>query len=119
MYNQIDSLISSKKSMEKRTDNRWDLIGIAWEMGYLIALPLVGFALGGRFLDSAFDTSPLLLILGIISAIIISTILVVRKTTEVIDRAAHEEGEEDTTSSSRETAASNKEDGASRSNDLQ
>ena len=92
-----------------KNGDRWWLIGIAWEMGYLIALPLVGFALLGRFFDTAMGTSPLILILGIVSAIVLSTVLVVKKTTDVMHRAAHEEGEEDTPSSSRETAALKKE----------
>ena len=95
--------------MMKKNGDRWWLIGIAWEMGYLIALPLVGSAFLGRFVDSIAHTAPLFLIIGVLSAIALSTVLVVRKTSDVMHRAAHEEGEEEIPSSSRETAASKKE----------
>lgn len=80
--------------MQKNADNRWWLLGICWEMGYIIALPLVGFAFLGRFLDKVFGTSPLCLLIAMISAIALSTVLVVRKTTQVMRSAANEEGEE-------------------------
>ncbi len=96
--------------MMKKNGDRWWMIGVAWEMGYLIALPLVGFALAGQFFDGLAHTSPLFLIIGILCAIALSTVCVVRKTSDVMHRAAHEEGEEDTSSSSRKKAASISED---------
>lgn len=63
----------------------YKLIGIAMEMGYLIALPLIGFAVLGSYLDKLFHTKPLILLLCIFFAIIISTVLVCRKTKEMID----------------------------------
>lgn len=61
------------------------LIAIALEMGYLIALPLVAFAIGGAFFDRLFGTRPLILLISVLFAIIISTILVYRKTKEMIN----------------------------------
>lgn len=71
------------------TDERppFHLIGIALEMGYLIALPLVGCAVLGAFLDRAFGTKPLILLISVLFAIIISTVLVYRKTKEMIDES--------------------------------
>lgn len=54
------------------------------EMGYLIAVPLVGLALLGAFFDTTFNTKPLLLLFSILLAIIISSVLVYRKTKEMI-----------------------------------
>lgn len=85
--------------MGEKGDTPWSLLGIAWEMGYLIALPLIGGALLGRFLDQYLGTSPLFLILGIIVAIVLSTVLVARKTMQVMKSTANEEGEEDSSSS--------------------
>lgn len=56
------------------------MVGLALQMGYLIVIPLVAFALGGRFLDSVLLSSPLFFLIGILTAIICSTILVYRKT---------------------------------------
>lgn len=55
-------------------------LNFAWELGYIIALPLVIFALGGRFLDKYFNSSPLFLIAGLIFSFIISSIAAYRKT---------------------------------------
>lgn len=63
------------------------LIGIAMEMGYLVALPLVLFAAAGAFLDRVLGTKPLILLISVLFAIIISTILVYRKTKEMIDES--------------------------------
>lgn len=73
--------------MQHETPRQYKLIGIAMEMGYLIAVPLVGLALLGAFLDKAFNTKPLLLLFSILFAIIISSVLVYRKTKEMIDDA--------------------------------
>jgi F0F1-type ATP synthase assembly protein I len=57
----------------------WQALGIAWELGYVIAIPIVVFALGGRLLDKHFHTSPWLLLAGILISIIISSIGLVWK----------------------------------------
>ncbi|MBI4034014.1 MAG: AtpZ/AtpI family protein [Candidatus Brennerbacteria bacterium] len=58
---------------------------LAWELGYTIAIPLVGLALLGRFLDKSFGTSPLFLLIGIFVSILVSSFLVYRKTKKIID----------------------------------
>lgn len=57
----------------------WQALGLAWELGYSIAIPLVLFALGGRYLDKKLGTSPWLLLGGMGLAIIFTTIFLVRK----------------------------------------
>lgn len=66
------------------SDHRPQLVGLALQMGYLIAIPLVAFALGGRFLDSVLRSSPLFFLIGILTAITCSTILVYRKTSALL-----------------------------------
>ena len=51
---------------------------LAWNLGYIIALPAVLFGFGGAFLDKEFNTSPLFLLLGFVLAITLSTIGVYR-----------------------------------------
>lgn len=58
---------------------------LGWEMGYTIAVPLVIFALIGRFADKYFDTSPLFLLGGIIFSIFISIALLYRKVKKILD----------------------------------
>lgn len=55
------------------------LWALAWEMGYTIAIPLVAFALLGRFADKYFDSSPLFLLIGMLLAIAASTVILMRK----------------------------------------
>lgn len=57
----------------------WQALGLAWELGYSIAIPLVLFALAGRWADKRFSTSPWLLLGGMGLAIIFTTIFLVRK----------------------------------------
>ncbi len=63
----------------------WKLIGIAWELGYVIALPLILFALAGKFADTFFHSSPLIFLFGTLLAIIVSTIIVYRKIVKLMN----------------------------------
>jgi F0F1-type ATP synthase assembly protein I len=62
----------------------WEALKLAWDLGYIIAIPLIGFALLGRWLDRKFDTSPWLLLAGMALAMIISTVALVQKFTKLI-----------------------------------
>jgi hypothetical protein len=57
----------------------WDALGLAWEMGYTIAIPLVLLALGGRILDRWLGIAPWLMLAGIGTSIAISSIAITRK----------------------------------------
>ena len=57
----------------------WQALGLAWNLGYIIALPLVVFALGGRLLDRRMGTSPLFLLAGVFISLIVTTIGLMRK----------------------------------------
>ena len=61
-------------------------LGLAWEMGYTIAVPLVVLALGGRFLDKKLGTTPFLLLAGILLSIALSSWLVYKKTLDIIGK---------------------------------
>lgn len=54
-------------------------LSYAWQFGYTIVVPLVVFALLGRFLDRKLETSPWFLLGGILLSIIISSVAVVMK----------------------------------------
>lgn len=64
----------------------WSAVSLAWELGYLIMVPLVVLALLGRFSDKKLGTSPWLLLTGVVASITISSFLVYKKTLDIIDK---------------------------------
>lgn len=69
------------KKSELQEFSLWET---AWELGYTIAVPIVGLALLGRWADKSFDTAPWLLITGIALSVFISSFLVYRKVSKVL-----------------------------------
>lgn len=67
-----------------RNQKLWQALGLAWQLGYTIAVPIVIFALAGRLLDKWLQTSPWLLLLGVFISIIITTWLIYRKTKDIV-----------------------------------
>jgi F0F1-type ATP synthase assembly protein I len=75
---------------EKNNQKISSALSLAWELGYTIAIPLVVFALIGRFLDKNLGTSPWLLLVGIILSIIISTFAIYYKAVKIIKETEQE-----------------------------
>ncbi len=71
---------------DKKEEKKWSAVGLAWELGYTIAVPLVVFALGGRWLDKKLGTSPFLLLAGILLSIGLTSWLVYKKTLDIIEK---------------------------------
>jgi len=72
-----------KKETKEKSEEKFGTayaLGLAWELGYTIAIPIVLFALGGSLLDKSLGTSPLFLLAGIVFSIIMTSWLVYRKT---------------------------------------
>jgi len=69
---------------DKQNEKPWSALGFAWELGYSIVIPLVVFALAGRLLDKKLGTSPWLLLVGLLVAIISSTYIVYKKTVKIM-----------------------------------
>lgn len=61
--------------------NAWAL---AWELGYTIAIPIVALALVGRWADKAWETSPWMLLAGVVVSVVVSSALVYRKVSRII-----------------------------------
>lgn len=51
----------------------WRALGIAWELGYVIAIPIVALGLAGRFLDKHYGTSPWLFLAGVLVSIVLTS----------------------------------------------
>jgi hypothetical protein len=66
--------------------DRWGMVNLAFDMGFVIALPLVAFGLLGKYLDGRLGTEPWLTIVGILIAIISTTIWLTKKLKEYIKR---------------------------------
>ncbi|MBI5733406.1 MAG: AtpZ/AtpI family protein [Candidatus Kerfeldbacteria bacterium] len=59
--------------------------GLAWELGYTVAIPLVVLAGGGRLLDKYFNTSPLFLLIGVTVSIVITVYVLYKKIKEILN----------------------------------
>ncbi len=79
---------TSESGNEKKTGREngsaWNALGLAWELGYLIAVPLAVLALSGRFLDRWLQTTPWFLLVGIVLSLVVSTYVVYRKTINIL-----------------------------------
>lgn len=65
--------------------NKWVLVSLASEMGFIIALPLLALALAGKWLDHRLHTSiPLFTLLGVVLAITSTTIWLTKRLKEYI-----------------------------------
>ncbi len=73
-------------TMDKNVENNkpWSAIKFAWELGYSIIVPLVVFALLGRFLDKKLGTAPWALLSGIVLSIIATSYIIYKKTAEIL-----------------------------------
>ncbi len=69
--------------MAEKKDNI-SALPIALQFGYTMAIPIVILALVGRLLDNRFDTSPWLLLIGIVLSVVISSIGLVMKFNNIL-----------------------------------
>ncbi|HBB36475.1 MAG: hypothetical protein UX02_C0007G0007 [Candidatus Moranbacteria bacterium GW2011_GWC1_45_18] len=69
-----------------KPDKQFSALGLAWNLGYTIAVPIVFFALLGRFLDKKMGTSPWILLFGILLSIGVTSWLVYKKTLDIIGK---------------------------------
>jgi len=60
-------------------------VGMVWNVIVSIALPTTLMALGGRWLDRRFGSSPWMTILGLLAALGISYLLVIRQAKQIAE----------------------------------
>lgn len=65
--------------MKKERSAMWLALDLAWELGYIIVIPIVILGVGGAYADKKFETSPLFLLIGIIIAFTITSVAAYRK----------------------------------------
>ncbi len=61
------------------------IISLAWDLGWMIAVPIVLLAFGGAVLDKKLQTSPWFLLGGIGLAFVISAVMVYGKVMRVME----------------------------------
>jgi F0F1-type ATP synthase assembly protein I len=70
---------------QKKIVNKWALASIALELGFIIALPLVGLGMIGKWLDvKVGNTTPWFTLVGIVLAITASTTWLTKRLKEYI-----------------------------------
>lgn len=70
--------------MTEKRSSLGEALGLAWGLGYRIAVPIVIFGLLGRFLDTKLGTSFVFLLVGIFFALGISSYLIYRELKEIL-----------------------------------
>ncbi len=64
---------------QKKPLNKSELVSIAFQLGFIIAIPVVVFGFVGKWLDGKAGTHPLLTLIGIFTAIVFTSIWIYRK----------------------------------------
>lgn len=67
-----------QKPVNQKLD-RWQVAGFAFDLGFVIALPLVVLGLLGKYLDGKMGTEPWLTLSGILVAIVVTVVWLSRK----------------------------------------
>jgi F0F1-type ATP synthase assembly protein I len=63
---------------------KYRVVSLAFEMGFIIALPLVIFLLLGKYLDAKFNTNPVFKIAAIILALLSATVWLTRRFEQIL-----------------------------------
>lgn len=74
---------TEKQAAVKKT-TWWNVIGLAWELGYTIAIPIVVLGFGGAYVDKRLGISPLFILTGIALAMALTGFGIYRKIKKII-----------------------------------
>jgi len=78
------------KSNAENSAKDISVISLAWDLGWMIAVPIVVFAVGGALLDKQFETSPWFLLGGIGMSLIITAVMIYYKVIGVLTELSGE-----------------------------
>ena len=62
------------------------MVSIAFQLGFIIAIPVVVFGYFGKWLDQKVDSYPFLTLVGILTAIVFTSIWIYRKFKEYFNK---------------------------------
>ena len=77
---------SNGQAQKEQAASMWNALSIAWEVGYIIAIPAFALGFGGAYLDKQYGSSPLLTIAGILLALIVSGFTIWRRIKSILSR---------------------------------
>lgn len=77
---------SSKQPKEGIAVGFWLAVQLAWDMGWIIAIPAVAFGFGGAYLDKIFGTTPLCILVGLLIALILSFLGLRKKFKDILQK---------------------------------
>jgi len=86
----------SKFKKENRTkggDGDWSLFSLAWDLGWMIAIPIILFGVGGAIMDKKLHSSPWLLLLGFAISLSLTSFFIYFKITKVLNEIDQSAGE--------------------------
>lgn len=75
----MHELTEKNTENNKKSLNKSEMVSIAFQLGFIIAIPVVVFGYFGKWLDQKLGSYPLLTLIGIFSAIIFTSIWIYRK----------------------------------------
>lgn len=64
--------------MSRETPSLWLALRLAWDLGWIIAVPAAAFGFGGAYLDKFLGTTPWIMLMGFLLAILLSSLGVIR-----------------------------------------
>jgi len=77
--------MNKKQQSERLKKSNWlSALGLAWELGYTIAIPIVALGFGGAYADKKLGTTPLFILTGIALAMILTGFGIYRKVKKII-----------------------------------
>ncbi|MCX6792314.1 MAG: AtpZ/AtpI family protein [Candidatus Gottesmanbacteria bacterium] len=74
------------KRRNKESDNAWYYLGLAGQIGYIVAIPIAGGAILGSLVDHRFGIYPKGSLIGIVTGFVISTAGFVHVIREIIQK---------------------------------
>lgn len=72
-------MADEKGGQKPKGINKYELISLAFQLGFIIAIPVALFGFLGKWLDTRLNTEPLLTLIGIFTAIAFTSIWIYRK----------------------------------------
>jgi hypothetical protein len=75
---------ATPEMQKKEEQNVWSALNLAFELGYMIAIPALVFGFAGAYADKAWGTGPYLMLAGFVLALLSSGLAIWRKIKKVI-----------------------------------
>ncbi len=75
-----------KENRTKRGDTDWSLFSLAWDLGWMIAIPILLFGVGGAIMDKKLHSSPWLLLLGFVVSLGLTSFFIYFKISKVLNK---------------------------------